>query len=186
MTAPLYIHEDDWAMIDLVPVENAAEAARSAVEADAHAEAHRAPGGVGWTAMYVVPAPSVALRARGLTLADVRATIGAAFAAPRAVTSGYSSYREELPRSFALEGGGGILYGSTGDDGVVTGLHVYVVGEEPAFADGLEALGRAHRLILLDWWRHTQVDLTDGDAVARWIAGPTDDDSDGDGDGDGD
>jgi hypothetical protein len=170
-----YIHEDDWAMIDLVPVDNAAESARVAAEADAHAEAHRAPDGVGWTAMYVIPAPSVPLQARGLTLEMVRATVGAAFGAPRAVTSGYSSYREEVARGFALEGDGGVLYGTTDEAGVVDGLHVYTASEEPAFTAALVALGRTHRLILLDWWRHAQVDLSDADAVARWLAPPEDD-----------
>ncbi len=50
-----FLHEDDWGMIDLQPRENLAAAQTTVSEAREHGETHRAPDGLGYTAVYWYP-----------------------------------------------------------------------------------------------------------------------------------
>lgn len=70
----IHIHEDDWGMRNLYPLQAAGDAAHDlAASADAE-ERNRAPGGMGWTDVHVIETPS-------LTYADVGLTFAAADAA---------------------------------------------------------------------------------------------------------
>jgi hypothetical protein len=162
-----YLHEDDWAMIDLLPVEDRPHAEASAREAEAFAEAHRAPGGAGWTAMYVVPAPPNGIAARALDLPSLGALLGPAWHAYDGIDSGYSSYREEIGSAYALTDGHSVLYGNVDGRGLITGLHLH--GPDPASAADLVRAGAALRLILVDHWSDQVIDLADRPRVEEYL-----------------
>ena len=166
-----YLHEDDWGMIDLVPEENRLRAAAATDESRSFGEQHRAPGGIGWTDVYVTPEMPISFAERALTLDGLRALLPELELCER-VFSGYSTQRDEARSAFALKGAAGVLYGSLNADRV-TRLHLCDAGER--FLEPLVRLGRAHRLVLVDWRQDLVIALDDEAAVARWLHGDDDD-----------
>jgi hypothetical protein len=168
-----YLHEDEWGMVALEPDDNRFERAKVMAEAHAHGEAHRAPGGVGWTEIYVAPAPPVALLERAITLVALRELLGAGWHAATKVSTGYSSYSEAIDTGYALwrERDDGVLYGTTDDSKLVS---LNVTHASAALADTLHALGTTFRLILCDLWRDQVVELANAAAVAAYAAGDGD------------
>jgi hypothetical protein len=159
-----YLHEDEWAMIDLVPSENRAECQASAAAGKAFGEAHRAPGG-GWTDVYVHPEVTHGIAERRLTVADLEGLLG--WPRYQSVASGYGGLREPVPRAFAFGDGRHVLYGSVDADGIVTGLHLF--RRAPELRAKLVQLGAAQRLIAIDWWRDQVIPLDDDVATAAWL-----------------
>lgn len=170
-----YLHEDDWGMIAVMPVENLKRAGEVAQEAEEFGEAHRAPDGVGWTDVYVVP-EEFPISARGIRLEELREVIGGGLVEAEGVQSGYSSYVEVIKNAFAFrEGDGkpGALYGNV-KDGLVTGLYVLrpdweEEGSVAWFERVLGELGERWGLMVADWWWDMTVDLRDGEAVGKWL-----------------
>lgn len=176
MSDEFYLHEDEWGMIELLPRENYAERQKVVAEAAAHSEAHRAPGGVGWTAIYVAPEAKVQLAVRGITLGALAEALGAGWQRAARVTSGYSTYVEEATSSYAFwpperHHNWNVIYGNAAD-GIVTSL--CVTHCELAIMPVLHRLGTMFELVLCDLWRDAVVDLADQVALARYI--PTDSD----------
>ena len=176
MTSPprsssdFYLHEDDWGMIALEADENRVDRARVVGQAAAHAEAHRAPDGIGWTAMYVAPEPKVALATRAITVGALAGALGPDWTPFATVTSGYSTYREPVAQGYAFVFGPdrhAVIYG-TRDRELVTAL--CLVHPVPALAATLYRLGTTFRLILCDLWRDVTVELASPSAVARYLA----------------
>ncbi|MBL9008353.1 MAG: hypothetical protein JNJ46_29100 [Myxococcales bacterium] len=164
------LHEDEWGMIDLIPVENHAHAQSVVDEATAHADAHRAPDGLGYTDVYVAPEPLVPLSLRAVSLSTLASLLGAPWQRIPRVTSGYSSYREDLPNAYAYSDGNHVLYGSH-REGLVTTLHLHPGPPNEALIDLLHALGQGLRLIVQDLWRDQVVDLRSRQATAEYVRG---------------
>lgn len=173
-----YLHEDEWGMIAVMPAENMARAGEVAQEAAEFGEAHRAEGGVGWTDMYVIPEEEHPIAEKGIRLEELRGLIEGRLAEADKVESGYSSYREAVERAFAFgeaDGDVGAFYGNVGE-GVILGLYLLRPDEENEEAVGvveemLRALGERYGLMLADWWQDVAVDLTDREAVGRYLRG---------------
>lgn len=169
-----YLHEDDWAMIDLVPAENFGELLRIAAEAKTFAEEHF--DGFGWTAMYLVPKPTYPLALRTLALHELQKLLRERFLPACSVQSGYSSYRETLLDGFAFveaEQADGALYGEQ-KSGLVTGLHLLPCTEancarRTGFIELLHTLGTTYDLVLADWWTHTIIDLRARNRVVQYL-----------------
>lgn len=66
--AVIHIHEDDWGMRNLVPVEAIEEASRDIEAAGNFGTEHQHPSGFGWTEMYQAKEPSMGYSGAGLTL----------------------------------------------------------------------------------------------------------------------
>ncbi len=162
------LHEDEWGMIDLLPAENLAHAQAVVAEAEEHAEAHRAPDGLGYTAVYVAPEPQLPLSARVLSLSTLHGLLGPAWQRFAKVSSGYSSYREDLPQAFAFTDGESVLYGLQ-REGLVDTLHLHRPVARPALLSTLHGLGQTLRLILEDLWRNEVVALGDHAVVSRYL-----------------
>jgi hypothetical protein len=163
-----FLHEDEWGMIDLIPAENHAHALSVVSEATAHGEAHRAPDGVGYTAMYVAPEPLCPLCTRTLSVASLAALLGTGWQQVPRVASGYSSFREELANAYAFTDGNHVLYGSH-QAGMLTTLHLHLGEASLALIDTLHALGQGLRLILLDLFRDRVVDLGSREAIGQYV-----------------
>ena len=175
MGRDFYLHEDEWGMVSLDPSEVAADRTRVVDEARAHGEAARAPGGIGYTSIYVAPPAPVELSVRGITRLALDEVLRPAFVPFDRVISGYSD-RETVATAFALhrrDAADGdpsdlpedVFYGTV-RDGVVCSL--CVTRATPALADALHRLGTRFRLVLTDLWSDTVVDLADREAVERW------------------
>ena len=171
MSDDFYLHEDEWGMIELLPRENYAERREMVAEAQAHSEAHRAPDGIGWTQIFVAPAAAVELTVRDVKLAALAELLGPDWQRCGRVTSGYSSYVEDCPSSYAFRGPRGdgyknVVYGTFKDD-AVTSICVTRCG--PMLAPVLFKLGTTYRLILCDLWSDVVIDLADQVAIARYV-----------------
>ncbi len=166
-----YIHEDDWGRVSLEPEENRFDRTRVAAEVQAFGEAHRAPGGIGWTDLMVVPPPPLDVTTRGITLVALRALLPPTAFACTEVTTGYSSYVEPVTNGFAFrcstEPYWDVVYGCA-RDGIVTQLNLTF--GTTAIADLLHRVGTAHRLILCDLGRDGVLDLSDRPAIDRYLA----------------
>jgi hypothetical protein len=161
------LHEDDWGMISLDPDESRVDRERVVAEAAAHGEAHRAPEGIGWTTMYVAPAPAIEIAVRALSIDALRAALGPDWHAYDRVLSGYSSSYEVVKHAFAFSCATCVVYGNT-DGARVT--HLCITRCVLEIADVLHRLGTTFRLVLTDLWRDSVVDLSDRDAIDRYIA----------------
>jgi hypothetical protein len=174
MSDEFYLHEDEWGMIELVPRENYAERQNVVATAAAHGEAHRAPDGVGWTALFIAPEANAGVAIRGITLAALTDALGPDWQRCSRVTTGYSSYREDCPNAFAFRpperSRWNIVYGTVRAE-LVTSL--CVTRCELPIMPVLHRLGTSFELILCDLWQDVVVDLADVVALARYM--PVDD-----------
>lgn len=161
--AGLFVHEDDWGMISLVPAENRADRIAVVEAARTHGEAHRAPDGLGWTAMAIAPSPPTELDVRKITLATLGAVLGTSWRPVARLTTGYSSYREDVATGYAFQlPDGPALYGCV-VDGVISQLHITQISHSAA--DALHQLGSMFGLILCDLWSDQVVELAGRSAV---------------------
>jgi hypothetical protein len=169
-----YLHEDEWGMVTLLPIENRAWALETAREAQEFGEAHF--DGFGWTDIYVIPTEVHPLSERCLPFARLQTLLGDRLPLASKVQSGYSSHTEDLPGSFAFGEANlrtGAFYGSH-DDGIVTTLHLLLPDSGNSemtifFADCLSALGMEYDLMLADWWSHEVLDLSDKASLLRHL-----------------
>jgi hypothetical protein len=167
-----FLHEDEWGMIDLLPVENFDASAHIAQEAEEFGKAHF--DGFGWTDLYVIPAPKVQLAVRNIPLAEVRAMASDYLPEAEHVETGIQPGEIHSEHGFAFgDTSKGFLYGEQAE-GIVQYL-CFVPPEreddESArfWAAAFMALGTSYRLMLADWWQKKLVDLSDSDAVARYL-----------------
>lgn len=168
--ADLFVHEDDWGMVSLVPAENRADRTAVVEIARAHGEAHRAPDGAGWTDIYFAPPPPTEITARKITLEALGAVLDTRWSPVARLVTGYgSSYRKHVETGYAFQlPEGPVLYGCL-VDGIVSELHIFRC--RPAAADTLHRLGFTFDLILCDLWSDQVVALADRPAVDAYCSG---------------
>lgn len=71
MEISIHIHEDDWGMRNVYPLDALRHASADVQRAAEEGERNRAPDGAGWTAVHTVEAPTSDFSATGLRLNDV-------------------------------------------------------------------------------------------------------------------
>jgi len=155
-------------MIALEPEENRSERTRRVEEARAHGEAHRAPGGVGWTELHVVPPPPVRIAIRKLTLDALCDVIGPSWRRAAKLVTGYSTHREDVVAGYAFVlDEGPAIYGRTSDL-IITQINV--IDAAGSAASALHRLGARFHLVLCDLWSDQIVELASPQAVAGYLA----------------
>ncbi len=155
-------------MVSFEADDNRFERTRMVAEARAAGDANRAPGGIGWTDMFVAPLAPVGLAERWITLTALRDVLGPACTPYGKVSTGSSSQREDVATGFAFDlGDGATIYGCTTTD-LVTQL--YITHCPLHAADLLHRLGTTFRLILCDLWRDEVVELASKSAVDAYLA----------------
>lgn len=177
-----YLHEDEWAMIDLLPSENFGELLRTAREAQTFGEEHF--DGSSWTDIYVVPRPTYPLSLRALTFNELQSIMGERFHLAHSVQSEFISYSETPPGCFAFveaEEADGAFYGEQ-ENGLVTRLHLLPCNKESrdrrtCFTDILHAIGSKYDLVLADWWSNTIVDLQERNMIEQYLEASSDQES---------
>jgi hypothetical protein len=71
----IHIHEDDWGMRNLYPLNALPEVADDVRKAEEAGIRHRAPDGVGWTDVHVIQQPSTSYSSCGLRVSDAAAAL---------------------------------------------------------------------------------------------------------------
>ena len=173
-----WLHEDEWAMIDILPAENFASAQQIAHEAEEFGNAHF--DGLGWTGMFVIPAAKIPLAQRNVPLSEIRALAQGYLPEAERVESGIRPGEISCDNgsfAFAAESKGA-FYGEE-RDGIVQYLCMLPPERvDEAFmtfwASALATLGTTHHLILADWWNKRLIDLGNRDAIVRYLHGTHD------------
>jgi hypothetical protein len=73
----IHIHEDDWSMRNVYPVEALPDVTSDVAKSAAAGERNRAPDGVGWTDVHVIEPPDIDYLAVELSLAGVASALEA-------------------------------------------------------------------------------------------------------------
>ena len=170
----LFVHEDDWGQIEVLPAECAAWCEAEIARIDRFARDHASPDGAGWTDLYIRPAAPVALESVRIPFDAAANVIGARLPTFESVSSGTFSSPEPVPH---VRG-----FGPTANTGVVlvgdkTRSHVAMItlvsngsrNEQREVLDALVHLPPSAPLLLVDWARGHVVPLGDADAIAGYL-----------------
>jgi hypothetical protein len=175
-----FLHEDEWGMVDIMPIENRAEAAQIADKAEEFGKEHF--DGFGYTDIFVIAEPRQPLASRQIPLDFIRTLVTPRLAEATRVESGIHP-GEVLPEAFRYTGplksfafgddNLGALYGNH-LEGVIDHLHLipHEVRDDANRAfwqTTLTTLGSTYRLMLSDWWIKVSVDLADVAAVQEYL-----------------
>ena len=157
-----YYHEDDFCMIELLPLDNLQHCLAQMGEQQAFADAHRS--GAGWTDMYVIEAPPSPLSALGMTAQQLRLALAAALPPYDAVCTGYGSYRVECKNVLA--------FGADSTETLFAGLDEGGIVCDLWCSEGmpqLMLLPLKEQLLLADWGAGFVCPLADGELFARYL-----------------
>jgi hypothetical protein len=170
----LFLHEDDWGQIEVLPAACAAWCEAEIARIDRFARDRASPDGLGWTDLYVRPAAPVTLESVRIPFGAAADVIGARLPAFDIVSSGTFSYPEPVPhvRSFGPSANTGVVL--VGDK---TGSHVAMLAlilngardEQCEVLDALVHLPSSAPLLLIDWPRGHVALLGDRNAIARYL-----------------
>ena len=170
----IYFHEDDYCQQQLLPREAAAHAEAEAKKIGEFADAHRAPGGLGWTDIYIreeAPVELGALRIQKELFAETVAPFLPPF---DVVYTGYSSYREPCTKTAAWGSSAQCaLIADWDEQGIIANAWAEFFDPEEASiiaaTGAVAALGRLHPLVYVDWaWGYT-CDASDEDSFAAML-----------------
>jgi hypothetical protein len=157
----IYFHEDDHCQQELLPREALPFAEAQVIQIAEFANAHLAPGGAGWTDVYVRQKPSVSFRALGMKKEDFDVAISPHLPPFDLVYTGYSSYRERCRKAAAWgTAQHNAIFADWDDEGIITNVWTQFFDSDEksllAASKAVAALGSLHALIYVDWaWRYT-------------------------------
>lgn len=170
----IYFHEDNYCQQQLLPRDAAAHVEAEIKKIDDFADAHRAPGGVGWTDVYVRQETFVELRALGIERELFAQTVSPFLPQFDIVYTGYSSHREQCKRTAAWgRSERCALFADWDEEGIVCNAWAEFFEEDEAsilaVTRAISALGRLHPLIYADWaWSYT-CDVSDEQLFASML-----------------
>lgn len=154
----IFLDEDEYGDIEVLPAAMADWCADELRKIAAFAQAHQAPGGMGWTDIYLRPPAPTPLADIRMPLAATLETLGARLPAfDRVVTGSYSSPDPiENAHAFGASPGAAVIV--IGDEATDIARSVMLVLREdgPRTAEILVALGALSSpepLIAVDWPR---------------------------------
>ena len=170
----LFLHEDDWGQIEVLPAACAAWCAAEIARIDRFARDHASPDGAGWTDLYIRSAAPVALESVRIPFDAAANVIGARLPAFEIVSSGTFSSPEPVPhvRGFGPAANTGIVL-----VGNKTRAHVAMItlvmncsrDEHDALLAALAQLPFSATLLIVDWPRGHVVPLDESNAIARYV-----------------
>lgn len=152
----IYFHEDDYCQQEILPREALAFVEAEIEKISEFSEAHRAPGGMGWTEMYVRQKAPATFRALGMKREDFEAVISPHLPAFDLVYTGYSSYRERRRKAAAWgTSAHNAIFVDWDDEGVVGNVwtQFFEVDEKSLLvaSKAVAAIGALRSLIYVDW-----------------------------------
>jgi len=171
----IYFHEDDVGQLEILPISKWHYCEHELAAVAEHDAAHRAPGGVGWTKMYMPGAAEEPLQGLEMT-----ATRFAELLAPHCkqfdrLESPLSDVDVELGIrriGFGPSDAGGVVADLQGE--LVSSIWCLLPGatrdENELLAAMLISLTRDQHLLLMDWLRARAVDLRSKPGVETYLA----------------
>ncbi len=152
----IYFHEDDYRQQEVLPREALAFVDAEMEKIAEFCEAYRAPGGMGWTEMYVRQKPPVTFRVLGMKREDFEAIISPHVLAFDLVYTGYGSYRERSRKAAAWgTSPHNAIFVDWDDEGIIGNVwtQFFEMDEKSLLAasKAVAALGALHSLIYVDW-----------------------------------
>ncbi len=148
----IYFHEDDYCQQELLPRGAAAHAEGELNKIGDFADAHRAPGGLGWTDIYIGQEAPVKLRALGIEKEVFAQTVSRFLQPFESVLTGYSSYRQRCNNTGAWgRSDACALFAEWDHDGIITHAWAEFFDEDEASvlaaARAIAALGKLRPLV---------------------------------------
>lgn len=174
-TREIYFHEDDYCQQQLLPCEAADYANAEIRKITEFANAHRDPGGAGWTDVYARKHSPCELRTLNLTRELFASAVATVLPPFDIVYTGYGSHREQCKRT----GAWGIsqtcaLFADWSDNGVITNVWAgFFDNDEAAIrtaANAIAAASEMHPLIYVDWAWGYMCEASDQQAFASLLS----------------
>jgi hypothetical protein len=157
----IYFHEDDFCQQELLPREGLAYAEAEIKRIDEFADAHRTPGGFGWTKLHIRQNAPVSFRALGIKKEELDAVISPHLAPFDLVYTGYSSYRERCKKTGAWgTAQHNAIFADWDEEDIITNVWTQLFESDEksllAATKAVGALGMLHSIIYVDWaWGYT-------------------------------
>jgi hypothetical protein len=164
-------HDDDYCRQQLLPRDAAAFADAELTRIREFADAHRAPGGFGWTDVYARREAPVELRKLNIKKEQFAEIVTPFLPSFDVVYTGYSSHRKQCKRTAAWgRSERCALFVDWVDASVVSNAWTEFFDDDEASiiaaTQAIAALGSRHPLIYVDWaWGYT-CDASDEEAFA--------------------
>jgi hypothetical protein len=170
----LFVHEDDWGQIEMLPAACAAWCEAEIARIDRFARDHASPDGAGWTDMYVRPAAPLTLESVRIPFGAAANVIGARLPAFDVVSSGTFSSPEPVPhvRGFGPAANSGIVLVGDKTRAHVAMITVVLNGERKEQREVLDALVHlpsSAPLLLVDWARGHVVPFGDHTEITHYV-----------------
>lgn len=168
-----YIHEDDWGMHCIIPAENFDQTKDNFQESNELSE--RSFDGIGWKEIYVIPEEKVSILERNISFQEIKSLLEPFLPLATEVESGYSSYRESCPNSFAFGNSYKIAFYGNKKGEIVSSLNFlnYCTEMEELkleqLSNALFALGSKYNLILADWQYYKLINLSNLSAIKTYL-----------------
>ncbi|HWK40168.1 MAG TPA: hypothetical protein VNR88_14715 [Hyphomicrobium sp.] len=174
----LFVHEDDWGQIEVLPAACAGWCTHEMARISAFSAAHVVAGGSGWTEVYVREAPPLGLTDLALPFAAVASELAQRLAAFDEITSGTFSTARRVPRvkAFGLGQGAAIVVAPDHGGTRIETIHLLLDGPPQARGEivrATAALTAEMPLLMVDWPRARLLALSDAYAVERYVRAET-------------
>jgi hypothetical protein len=156
----IYFHEDDYCQQQILPLDAKAFANEELKSIAEFSDTHRAPGGFGWTDMYMRSNSPLELRALGISRRQFSEAVTRSLAPFDDVYTGYSSHRERCNRTAAWgQSPTCALLADWDEAEVITNCWAMFFDQEEASiqaaAQAVASLSDIQPLIYVDWaWNY--------------------------------
>lgn len=188
-TGLIHIHEDDWGMRSLHPAAAWQEVAADLEKAVESGERHRAPDGVGWTALHVIADPAIDFAGIGLQVEVLARDLAAIMPrVPRFVATASAGFDPATHDAYGTYEKDAWCFGHGADcfikleprDGLVRSIWFEARTNDPQrLADlrrAIEAVDRAAPAMIADYWADAAGLVRDTaffDRYFNWLADST-------------
>jgi hypothetical protein len=167
----IYFHEDDYCQQELLPRQALAFVEREIKKSDEFTAAHVAPGGIGWTDLYVRQDPPMTFGALKMTREDFDVAISPHLPPFEQVYTGYGSFRERCKKAAAWgTSQQNAIFVDWNDEGIINNVWTQFFESDEksisAASKSLVALGMLHSLIYVDWAWSFVCEIFNEDAFA--------------------
>lgn len=170
----VYLHEDDYGQIEILPAQNWEFCTRQIEQIAAFSEQHRAPGGVGWTDVLMRTQEPDTLASLALNREVMSQALSAHLLPFDRVWTGYGSHTEEYQDTLAFGFDRDcVICVSTDDSGSVSNLWLGLGGpsqtERDSLISAIRELRQFAKLLFVDWgWGRLYL-LDDEEGISQYL-----------------